>query len=195
MTKDESAYWEKRWQTGETGWDLGMVSPPIKQMIDAWPNKDARVLIPGCGNAYEAGYLLQSGFTRVTVIDISPKLIESLSVKFAPEIELGNLVLQCGDFFELQGTFDLILEQTFFCALHPSYRNAYASKMHELLANNGILTGVLFNREFEGVPPFGGSVEEYQSYFEPVFKSVSFEPCLNSVAPRLGSEVLFKAYK
>jgi 16S rRNA A1518/A1519 N6-dimethyltransferase RsmA/KsgA/DIM1 with predicted DNA glycosylase/AP lyase activity len=40
-------------------------------------------LIPGCGNTYEAEYLLQEGFTNITVIDIAPTLVESLKQKFA----------------------------------------------------------------------------------------------------------------
>jgi thiopurine S-methyltransferase len=47
----------------------------------------------------------------------------------------------------------------------------------------------LFNRDFEGGPPFGGSMIEYQQIFQDVFTSVVIEPCYNSVKPREGSEV------
>jgi hypothetical protein len=48
------------------------VSPPIKAYIDTLKNKDIAILIPGCGNTYEAAYLLlEQGFTNVTVIDIA----------------------------------------------------------------------------------------------------------------------------
>jgi hypothetical protein len=42
-------------------------------------NKDIAILIPGCGNTYEAAYLLEQGFTNVTVIDIAPTLVKILS--------------------------------------------------------------------------------------------------------------------
>ncbi|WP_412783757.1 hypothetical protein, partial [Aeromonas sanarellii] len=62
------------------------------------------------------------------------------------------------DFFELDDKFDLILEQTFFCALDPELRNQYATKMYNLLNTNGKIAGLLFNFPLtnEG-PPFGGS--------------------------------------
>ena len=65
-------YWSNRYDTDDTGWDLGQVSPPIKAYLDQLENKNLRILIPGCGNTYEAEYLLQSGFTNITVIDIAP---------------------------------------------------------------------------------------------------------------------------
>jgi thiopurine S-methyltransferase len=61
--------------------------------------------------------------------------------------------------------------------------------MHELLKNEGKLVGVLFDRDFENSPPFGGNAEEYRNYFEPYFTFKVFEPCRNSIAPRAGSEL------
>lgn len=43
----------------------------------------------------------------------------------------------------------VLMEQTFFCAINPSLRKDYVAKMHELLAPNGKLVGVLFDKEFE----------------------------------------------
>jgi hypothetical protein len=85
--------------------------------------------------------------------------------------------------------YDIILEQTFFCAINPSLRNKYALKCEELLASGGKVAGVMFNRNFEGGPPFGGNTIEYSEYFNPIFRSVKMEPCLTSAPPRLGSEV------
>ncbi len=66
------------------------------------------------------------------------------------------------DFFELQTKFDLILEQTFFCALNPILRPKYVQKMSELLNAKGKLVGLLFNVPLnEGHPPFGGDKKEY----------------------------------
>jgi thiopurine S-methyltransferase len=100
------------------------------------------------------------------------------------------------DFFAHQGAYDLILEQTFFCALEPHLREAYAKKMFDLLKPGGQLVGVLFDREFSSPgPPFGGSKEEYRSYFEPFFEIEKFEPCYNSIPARLGTELFIKLRK
>ena len=182
-------YWSQRYQNKQTGCDIGQISAPLKEYIDQLENKEMSILIPGCGNAYEAQYLLQAGFENVTLVDISGVLIEQLKAQFYPTYQ-HKLHLIHGDFFEIKGSFDLIIEQTFFCALEPKFRPDYALKMAELLRNNGKLVGLMFNRHFmhEG-PPFGGSKEEYEAYFSEYFKLKYFSECYNSIEPRSGSEL------
>jgi hypothetical protein len=67
--------------------------------------------------------------------------------------------------------------------------------MYELLTPNGKLVGLLFNTKFDGGPPFGGNVTEYETYFKPYFKYISFIPSLNSITPRAGKEVWFEIEK
>ena len=191
----DQAFWDNRWKQGETGWDLKGVSPAIKLYIDSLTDKSIRILIPGCGNAYEAEYLLAQGFNQVTVIDIAPTLTEQLIAKLKNFIEAGKLKVICGDFFEHQSTYDLILEQTFFCAINPNLRSNYAKHMHQLLAPTGKLVGLLFNTEFNGGPPFGGNTTEYLNCFKPYFKSINFTPSTNSIAPRAGKEVWIEIEK
>ncbi len=191
-TKLNKNFWDNQYQNNETGWDLGSVSPPLKELIDKLEDKQLSILIPGAGNAYEAEYLIERGFTDVTVIDIAPTVVDSLKRKFTNSKRIS--IVQ-GDFFEHIGQYDLILEQTFFCALNPSFRKSYVGKMFSLLKQNGILTGLLFNRTFEKSPPFGGNKEEYEMLFQPYFDFLIFEPCKNSVAPRVGSELFFSFRK
>ncbi len=64
--------------------------------------------------------------------------------------------------------------------------------MHELLKPSGKLVGVLFEGELgTQFPPFGGSREEYLSYFQPLFKVLVMEPCYNSIPPRRDKELFF----
>ena len=189
MKNLNDTYWSTRYAANQTGWDLGVVSPPIKAYADQLTDKSLRVLIPGCGNAHEAEYLLSENFDNITLIDISEILVNNIKSKYSEFIENSKLNIVYGDFFEHQGKYDLIIEQTFFCALDPSLRKKYAETMSELLATNGRLVGVMFNREFVGGPPFGGSMEEYRTYFEPYFEFHTFEPCYNSIPPREGSEL------
>ncbi len=58
MQLDEQ-YWSNRYQQGSTPWDIGEISTPIKEYIDQLEDKELRILIPGCGNAQEAGYCYQ----------------------------------------------------------------------------------------------------------------------------------------
>jgi SAM-dependent methyltransferase len=187
----DTTYWNNRYLAGQTGWDLGRVSPPLKAYIDQLTNKSVSILIPGGGNSYEALYLLEKGFTNITVIDLAPAVIESLRAK-AGMAYGKELKLITGDFFALEGQYDLILEQTFFCALDPSLRNDYVQQMKALLSGNGLLVGLLFNRDFDGGPPFGGNITEYRQLFAADFSIYTMEPCYNSITPRAGTELFIR---
>jgi cyclopropane fatty-acyl-phospholipid synthase-like methyltransferase len=184
-------FWDALYTNHETAWDIGSVSTPLKTYIDQLKNKNIRILIPGAGKSYEAVYLAAHGFTDVTVVDISAVLTKSLHEKIArthPSIKIIT-----GDFFELKDSFDLILEQTFFCTFHPSLRGHYIKKVTELLTGNGKLAGVLFNRDFESGPPFGGNTDDYRQLFSTGLRIKVLEDCYNSIPPRAGSEVFLIA--
>lgn len=185
-------YWSERYKDGQIGWDLGMPSPPIEHYAEQLTNKKLTILIPGCGSGYEGEYLFRKGFTHVHLLDFSPEPLVAFKNRVP---EFPEIQLHVGDFFEHHGLYDLIIEQTLFCAIDPTLRRAYAEKAASLLKPGGKLVGVLFNRDFEGGPPFGGSVEEYLTYFEDHFSTVSIEPCYNSIAPRSASEVFIKMIK
>ncbi|MDX1904513.1 MAG: methyltransferase domain-containing protein, partial [Thermonemataceae bacterium] len=143
--------------------------------------------IPGCGNAHEANYLAELGFQDITLIDYAPLLVEQLKEKFAQKTAIKVIE---SDFFELNGQYDLIVEQTFFCAISPELRQRYAKKMYDLLKPQAKLVGLLFNRTFEQQgPPFGGCTEEYLAYFLPYFHIKTFENSYNSISPRANTEI------
>lgn len=180
-------YWDQRWNDGQTGWDVGYPSTPLVEYFDQLENKEMRILIPGCGNAYEAEYLYQNGITNVYVMDISPLALESFK-KRVPIFPESHLIE--GDFFEFVSKFDLIVEQTFFCALHPTQRENYCLKVLDLLNPGGKLIGVLFNDPlFEDHPPYGALKEEYEIFFPQYFQINALEECHNSIKPRAGREV------
>lgn len=184
-------FWDDRYRRQLTGWDIGYPSTPLLEFIDQLSNKNLRILIPGCGNAYEANYLLEQGFTNITLLDISAELVARLKHKLnSPAIRILH-----GDFFQHNGEYDLVLEQTFFCALDPGLRMNYVQKMYSLLAPGGRLAGVLFDRQFEGGPPFGGSRIEYEELFTKLFGQIKMELCYNSIPPRKGTELFFIAQK
>ncbi len=186
-------YWDAQWATNKTGWDVGGATPAITDYLAQYANKTAAILIPGCGNAHEAEFLLQHGFTNVTLIDIAPNAVKLLKAKFAG---IPQVKVLCGDFFKHEGNYDLIIEQTFFCAIPPSRRNEYAAKTASLLNENGKIIGLLFDRTFEkSGPPFGGCPCEYKPIFEPHFTIKKMEESYNSIAPRAGTEVFIKFVK
>ena len=187
------AFWNHKYLSGETGWDIGQVSTPIKEYIDQLSDKNLKILIPGGGNSYEAEYLFENGFNNVFVVDISSIPLKNLA-EHIPSFPKENLLH--ADFFELEDTFDLILEQTFFCALDPSLREAYTDKMHQLLKPDGKLVGLLFNIPLnDDKPPFGGNKDEYENLFSEKFKIEKMETAYNSIPPRARNELFFKLRK
>lgn len=186
-------YWNKRYETNDFGWDIGGVSEPLKTYIEQLDNKNLKILIPGAGNAYEAEFLFNLGFKNVFVLDFAEAPLQNIK-KRLPDFPDNQLIQQ--DFFEHNGQYDLIIEQTFFCAINPSLRAKYVQQMHSLLTPNGKLVGLLFNDILNiDKPPFGGNSEEYQKLFSDTFDIKKMEPCHNSIKPREGRELFVMMQK
>ena len=179
-------FWSNRYLECQTGWDLGAVSPPLKAYFDQLKNNELCILIPGCGHGHEAAYLHDQGFKNVHVLDISKLPLERFK-KEHPGFSQEHI--HQGDFLEHAAHYDLIIEQTLFCAIDPTLRRRYAEKMKDLLVPKGKLVGLLFDTEFESGPPYGGCREEYLTYFEPYFSVQTMETCHNSISPRAGNEL------
>ncbi len=186
-------FWDLRYQNNEIGWDIGYISTPLKKYIDQLTDKNIKILIPGGGNSYEAEYLHNLDFKNVFVVDISPTALTNLKSR-VPDFPKNHLINI--DFFKLNNSFDLILEQTFFCALTPKLRDNYVLKMNQLLRPNGKLVGLLFNIPLnKDRPPFGGTKKEYLSYFKNYFKIEIMELSYNSISERTNNELFIKLIK
>ncbi|MHB1146902.1 MAG: class I SAM-dependent methyltransferase [Lutibacter sp.] len=188
-TRFDKAYWESKYSTEATGWDIGYASAPLVDYFKQLTNKKLKILIPGGGNCYEAEYLFEQGFKNIFVIDIAEQPLKNLKTRF-PDFPDNHLIHD--DFFNHQGKYDLIVEQTFFCALDPVLRKKYVEKMADLLKVNGKLTGLLFDFELtDDGPPFGGAADEYSQLFSEKFTLKKLERCYNSIQPRAGRELFF----
>ncbi|WP_299251010.1 methyltransferase domain-containing protein [uncultured Lacinutrix sp.] len=179
-------YWTQRYKEDKTGWDIGYPSTPLKTYFDQLENNELKILIPGAGNAYEAEYLFSNGFKNVFILDISEVPLLAFK-KRNPDFPEAQLIQ--ADFFTHNKTYDLIIEQTFFCSFPPleESRKAYAKQMSKLLNTNGKLAGLWFDIPLTGdleKRPFGGDKALYLSYLEPYFKVKTFETCYNSISNR-----------
>lgn len=187
--KLNSDYWENRYKTNEISWDAGTITTPLKEYIDQIEDKSIKILIPGAGNSYEFEYLINNGFQNVYVLDFAQSPLDNIKERVSNCNE--NQLIK-SDFFEHDATYDLILEQTFFCAIDPSLRENYVAKMKSLLNSNGKIAGLLFQFPLTDVgPPFGGSKSEYLSLFQNDFEVKTLETAYNSIKPRQGNELFF----
>ncbi|MDN3643971.1 SAM-dependent methyltransferase [Lutimonas halocynthiae] len=195
MKKDklDQSFWSEKYQSNQTGWDIGAISTPIKEYIDQLEDKHVSILIPGAGNAYEAAYLFEQGFTNVSIVDIAKEPLDNFK-KSVPDFPKDKILQE--DFFTHEGSYGLIFEQTFFCALDPSLRVNYIDKMKDLLKLNGKLVGLLFDFRLDDIgPPFGGSEDAYTIDFKKRFHLKTLAPCYNSIKPRQGKELFINFEK
>lgn len=185
--KLNAQYWENNYLINKIGWDIGYASPPIIKFFEKIEDKSLAILIPGAGNSYEAEVLFDMGFENITVLDYAAQPLKNILDRI-PDFPKDNLIQD--DFFNHNKKYDIIIEQTFFCALNPDLRSVYVDHMHKLLHNNGYIIGLLFNFPLSNDgPPYGGSIKEYKNLFSKKFNIKFLEPCFNSIKPRDGMEL------
>lgn len=190
----DEAFWTARYEANETGWNIGEPSTPLKNYIDQLTELELDILIPGAGNAYEAEYLHKRGFSNLKVVDLAKPPLKALAER-TPSFPAEDLIH--GNFFDHSGAYDLILEQTFFCALQPELRQDYVKHIHSLLKPGGKLVGLLFKFPLDPDkpnPPFGGSEAEYRTLFK-AFQIDIMAEAHNSIPPRSGNEIFIKLQK
>jgi SAM-dependent methyltransferase len=193
MNQFSESFWTERYQTNEATWDAGSITEPLKAFVDQLTDKNIKILVPGAGNGHEAEYLFNNGFKNVFVIDISSEPINNIK-KRVPAFPETQLIT--GDFFAHKGQYDLIIEQTFFCALDPALQAAYAPQMQKLLKPGAKLIGVLFIDPLNSTtPPFAITKEEYITLFQPYLQLQKLEICYNSIKPRQNRELFIIAEK
>ena len=191
MSALDESYWTDRYHSNSTSWDIGSAGP-LAHILNGLEETDSVILIPGAGNAYEAEYALSLGIENIHILDLSAAPLENLK-KRVPALKSENI--HHTDFFKHEGAYDVILEQTFFCALDPELREQYIIKMHSLLKPNGILTGVMFDHALDTGPPFGGSIDSYKKLFSPKFEIEIMDRYEFSIPPRAGKELYVKFRK
>ncbi|CAM6091866.1 unnamed protein product [Calypogeia fissa] len=161
--------WDQLWKEGVTPWDVGTVTPVIQDLIDKGDLPDGRALVPGCGAGYDV-FALASEKRHAVGLDISETVVKA-ALKKAAEDSKGRWVeFSVADFFDYapEARFDLIFDYTFFCAIDPSLRPAWAAKIADLLTQDGELITLMFPLgEFDNGPPFAVSIESYEKELNP----------------------------
>jgi cyclopropane fatty-acyl-phospholipid synthase-like methyltransferase len=132
------------------------------------------VLVPGCGKGHEVRALgWQSGCTVIGLDLSETALVEArqLAVQAGSGTNVSFIV---GDFFHLpserNGSFDWLVEHTYFCAIEPDRRADYVRAASAALRKGGKIFGIFYlNPDVESGPPFGVSREDLSRLFDPDF--------------------------
>ncbi|KAI8536236.1 hypothetical protein RHMOL_Rhmol10G0240600 [Rhododendron molle] len=183
VQSDPSGGWEKCWEQELTPWDLGHPTPVIVHLHQTGALPNGRTLVPGCGSGYDV-VAMACPERYVVGVDSSDK-----AIKKAVELSSSSPNADCftflkEDFFIWHPTelFDLIFDYTFFCAIEPGLRSAWASRMQHLLKPDGELITLMFPiSDHVGGPPYKVSIVEYYSALKPLLLSIkcSYEEVLH----------------
>lgn len=171
----QPAFWDQRYQSGRTPWDMQGTPPALARYLARHPGRGERVLIPGCGSGHEIVAFAAAGYA-VTAIDFSPPAAARARASAGPR--LAETVVE-GDFFTYDfpaAPFDLIYERTFLCALPPALWPKVVARTAALLKPGGALAGIYYFGEKEDGPPFGLAPEEPAGLFAPGFVLVADQP-------------------
>ena len=167
------AFWDERYRAGFTPWDAHGVPPALTRFLET-SRPGRRVLVPGCGSAYEAGCLHDRGFD-VTAIDVAPEALTRARLVLGDEV--ADRVLRQADFFALDAEFDWIYERALLCALPLRLWPDYAAAARRLLRPAGLLAGFFFiddaAAEPRRGPPFAAHRAEIDGLFTARFERVA----------------------
>ena len=98
------------------------------------------------------------------------------------------------NFFEMDvvhnGTFDMVIEQTFFCAISPEQRTSYVSTVARALKQGGMLAGLFYHTGEEGGPPFNTTREDIVKLFSDLFEIRQLTRAEDSAEQRKNKEWL-----
>lgn len=167
--------WDAFWQRGVAPgqyFDVHVALPElVTQLRQRQLPAGGRALVPGCGRGYDVQVLCESGFYDVVIgLDIS-----ETAVKAAKEYLDGKGVkgfqVVAGDFFAggVDGTFNLVYDYTFFCAIPREWREKWGARMKQLVQVGGVLVTVMFPYgEWMGEegPPFTVEEKAYREVLE-----------------------------
>lgn len=173
--------WGQIWANEPTpGFDKNSPAPALVAALKEGIIPDGRALIPGCGRGYDVT-LLASPTRYVLGIDLEAiaieqcqKRLDSLTVQECPDLHRPNCDFQVMNFFDINNDnkFDFIYDYTFLCALNPSIRRLWASKMADLTKKGGLLFTLIFpirdGDDGTKGPPHAVSLELIRSLLEPV---------------------------
>ncbi|MFQ3670296.1 MAG: methyltransferase domain-containing protein [Verrucomicrobiia bacterium] len=185
----DAAWWEQRYREHDTPWDHGAPHPALLDWLARHPlPPHLSILVPGSGRGHDARALALAG-GQVTGLDLAPSALSA-----ARSFPQGDQVTwREGSIFDpppdLLGTFDLAVEHTCFCAIHPDRRADYVRGVHRCLKPGGHLLAIFYlNPGRESGPPFGVQPDELDRLFHSHFRTLFQETPQTTFPGREGRE-------
>jgi SAM-dependent methyltransferase len=180
----EPDFWDLRYGASFAPWDAGKVPVQLRAFVDA--HRPMRILVPGCGSAWDVRQLAESGWD-VLGIDFSNEALAAAKKVLGPH---AGRVKHADFFAPLEGEpFDAVYERAFLCALPRRLWSDWARRVAQLLPPGGLLFGFFFFDAGERGPPFPlGSQEELGGLLGASFERIDDRPVADSIPVFAGKE-------
>lgn len=200
-----AARWDDMWKQKVTPWDRDLPNPALVDLLTSGmlgssfthSGQRKKALVPGCGKGYDVLLLASHGYDAYG-IDVSETALEEAEiikqrdagdetkypVRAAGGKGKGEMKFFMADFFNDSfmektggGSFDIIYDYTFLCALPPILRPQWAKRMSSLLANDGRLVCLEFPLHKDpkaGGPPFALQSKLYEALLKAPGEEVEY---------------------
>lgn len=178
-------FWELRYGARFAPWDAGKVPAQLLAFVRASP-APRRVLVPGCGSAWDVRGFAEHGWD-VVGIDFSRLAVEEARRILGPH---GARVREADFFAPLaEAPFDVVYERAFLCALPRRLWGDWARRVAELVAPGGLLAGFFFFDAGERGPPFPlHGQQELDALLRGLFERIEDAPVADSIDVFRGKE-------
>ncbi|KAI9282622.1 S-adenosyl-L-methionine-dependent methyltransferase [Sporodiniella umbellata] len=107
-------YWEERYQKEdtETTFDWFKTYADLKPLLnEAIPNKQAKILMLGCGNSTLGEDMYLDGYKNITNIDYSKTVIENMKTRCSDKPEMTWLEMDIRDLKFENESFDIVIDK------------------------------------------------------------------------------------
>ncbi|HUP28528.1 MAG TPA: methyltransferase domain-containing protein [Usitatibacter sp.] len=181
----DAEFWDLRYQASFAPWDAGRVPQHLREFAGRTP-PPGRVLVPGCGSAWDVRFLAELGWD-VVGIDFSRQAVAAARAVLGPHAAR----VRHADFFAPlpEAPFALVYERAFLCALPRRLWPDWGRRVAQLVAPGGVLAGFFFYDEGERGPPFPlHHAAELEALLAPTFTRVEDLPVTDSIAAFAGRE-------
>ncbi|KAI8141340.1 S-adenosyl-L-methionine-dependent methyltransferase [Fennellomyces sp. T-0311] len=108
------AYWEERYQNedAQTTFDWFKTYDELKPLLrEQIPNKEASILMLGCGNSTLGEDMYKDGYKNITNIDYSKTVIENMRTRCADMPEMKWLEMDIRDLQFPDESFDVVIDK------------------------------------------------------------------------------------
>ena len=92
----EKSHWENVYETKtpeQVSWTQAVPSTSLRLIQETGIAKDAAIIDIGGGDSYLVDYLLEAGYTNITVLDISEKALERAKIRLGEKAKLVTWIV------------------------------------------------------------------------------------------------------